>query len=83
METKTNLFICQVVFVDDEEFNTHNEWVICNAKNFAKCTHELEFMYGKGNIISMKMAPLEEGPIVITEALAKRFIETEWGQPIN
>lgn len=83
METKTNLYICEVEYVEEETYDQKKEWTICNAKSYANCTHELEYMYGKKNIISMKMLALEEGPIAITEDLAKRFVETEWGLPIN
>lgn len=83
METKTNLYICETEYLDEVNYEQHTGWTICNAENYAECTHELEYMYGVKNIISMKMSALEEGPITITEDLAKRFMETEWGEPIN
>jgi len=83
METKTNLYVCEVEFMDEISCEQKTEHCLCNASNYAKCTHELEYMYGAKNIISMKMFALEEGPITITEDLAKRFVETEWGEPIN
>lgn len=83
MKTKTKLYICEVEYVDEETYDQKKEWTICNAKNYASCTHELEYMYGVENIVSMKMCALEEGPIAITEDLAKRFTEAEWGEPIN
>ena len=82
-KTKTNLYVCEVEFISEISREIETEHCLCNAGSYAKCTHELEYMYGKDNIISMKMFALEEGPIVITEALAKRFMETGWGEPVQ
>lgn len=77
----TSLYVCKVEFIQDGE--EQKEYCLCNAETYAECTLELEETYGKENIISMKMFALEEGPIVITKNLAKRFIGAGWGEPVD
>ena len=74
--TYTNLFVCEVEYYDDEDNKERTEKILCNAKDYAECTHELKWMYGD-TINSMKMTALEEGPIVISDEIAEAFIHAD------
>lgn len=70
----TNLYICEVKYWDELEEAENSSSCICNAESYAECSKEIEKYFGANNVISMKMFALEEGPVVIGESLANRFI---------
>lgn len=70
----TNLYVCEVEYWDELEEAENTSSCICSAHGYAKCSEEIEKYFGANNIISMKMFALEEGPVIIEESLANRFI---------
>jgi len=79
MEYYTNLIVCEVVWYDeDKEGAERTEYTLCSAPTMAECVQELESFYGLESIISVKMTPLEPGPVTISKHIADLF---EKGDP--
>lgn len=75
MEYTTNLLVCEVEWYDESEYATRTEYTLCSALSMAECVQELETFYGLENIVSVKMVPLESGPVVISEHIADLFVK--------
>ena len=78
MEYYTNLIVCEVTWYDEDENVERTEYTLCSAPIMAECVQELESFYGLESIVSLKMTPLEPGPVVISKHIADLF---EKGDP--
>lgn len=78
MEYSTNLIIGEVEWYDENENVKHTEYTLCSAPSMAECVQELESFYGPESIVSVKMTPLESGPMTISKHIADLF---EKGDP--
>ena len=73
MEYTTNLIVCEVEWYDESENIERTEYTLCSALSMAECVQELESFFGVTNIVSVKMTPLEPGPVVISKHIADLF----------
>lgn len=73
MDFNTYLCICTVEFWDEVDLCERIENSIINGSNFIEAAQELEAYYGN-HIISMKIFPLEDGPVIISRKMANKFI---------
>lgn len=77
MGNNTKIFVCKINWWNKEDVF---EYILCNAKDYRECVEEISSYYDNyniTNIISLEMTPLEDGPITISEDLAKLFIKGE------
>lgn len=70
----TRICICEVTFWNDCTNKENTESVICNAANYQEAAAELEQYYGD-SMISMKVTPLEEGPLTIRDDWAEMILD--------
>lgn len=73
MEYTTNLLVCEVVWYDETENIERTEYTLCSALSMAECVQELETFYGLESIVSVKMLPLEPGPVIVSKHIADLF----------
>lgn len=73
MEYTTNLIVCEVVWYDDDENVERTEYTLCSALSMAECVQELESYFGVTSIVSVKMIPLEPGPVIVSKHIADLF----------
>lgn len=78
MEYSTNLIVCEVEWYDEDENVERTEYTLCSALSMAECVQELESYFGVTGIVSVKMTPLESGPVVVSKHIADLF---EKGDP--
>ena len=75
MEYNTNIIVCEVEWYDEIENVERKEYVLCSAPSMAECVQELESFFGLESIVSVKMLPLEPGPMVVSKHIADLFVK--------
>ena len=73
MNYYTCLAVCKVDFWDEVDEKERTEYSLVNG-DFTESVEELKHYYGEKNLNSIQVTLLEEGPVIITEELAKRFL---------
>ena len=72
MNYYTYLAVCKVDYWDEVDQKERTEYSLVNG-DFIESVEELKHYYGE-HLNSIQVTLLEEGPVVITEELAKRFL---------
>lgn len=76
MAYNTNLAACKVEFWDPINEIERTEYCIVNGSTFTECVEDLQNFYGN-ELNTIQVTLLEDGPVIITEELAKHFMNDE------